>query len=655
MRMSLRRFTAVCLVGLGTAALAILEVRAQNGGARAARFKGDPGNTKYEAFDQIDQKNAGTLRVAWRHPAVAPELQQKYPELNVPRNFRSTPVMANGVLYASNGLGFVEAIDPSNGKTVWTQEPIEPGLDGLKGAQSARGVAYWSESGQERILSVRGNYLYALNAKSGKPVADFGTGGRVDLRPGLGPDTTAFNWVAPSPIIVRDVVIVGGQGRTSTPGEATIPPGDIRAFDVRNGRLKWQFHVVPRAGEFGVETWEKESWKYTGSGKAWSAMSVDEELGYVYVPTSSAANDWYGGERPGDNLFSDSLLCIDASTGKRVWHYQMVHHDLWDYDNPTAPILGDITVNGRTIKAVIQVTKHAFTFVFDRATGKPVWPIEERPVPQSSVPGEHTSRTQPYPSKPAPYDRQTFTVDDLIDFTPELRAEAIEISKTLVLGSMFTPPTLSSREPGGTRGTAYLPGWVGGANWGGAAFDPETGVLYVPSVTFPWVGGLVKGEDRFAYRNMSERLAERLGPQGLPLTRPPYGRITAIDLNTGEHVWMVPNGDGPRNHPLLKALHLPPLGNPGRAAPLLTRTLLFMGEGSPAGLSVPPGGGGPKFRAFDKKTGKVVAEIDLPAGTTGAPMTYVHNRTQYIVAAIAGTNYAPEFVALAVGAGSSSR
>ena len=298
--------------------------------------------------------------------------------------------MADGVLYASNGLGFVEAIDPSNGKTVWTQQPVEPGLDGLKGVQSARGVAYWPESGHERILSVRGSYLYALNAKSGTPVADFGASGRVDLRPGLGPETTTFNWVAPSPIIVKDVVIVGGQGRTATPGEATIPPGDIRAYDVRTGQLRWQFHVVPRAGEFGVETWENDSWKYTGSGKAWSAISVDEELGYVYVPTSSAANDWYGGERPGDNLFSDSLLCIDARTGKRVWHYQMVHHDLWDYDNPTAPILGDITVNGRRIKAVIQVTKQAFTFVFDRVTGKPVWPIEERPVPQSTVPGERT-------------------------------------------------------------------------------------------------------------------------------------------------------------------------------------------------------------------------------------------------------------------------
>jgi quinoprotein glucose dehydrogenase len=422
-----RHSFVIVLAALATvASLTISDMGAQNGARSGTRFKGDPGNTKYEAFDQINQQNAGTLRIAWRHPAVAPELRQQYADLNVPRNFRSTPLMADGVLYASNGLGFVEAIDPSSGATRWTQQPVEPGLDGLKGVQSARGVAYWPESGRERILSVRGNYLYALNAKSGAPVTDFGTGGRVDLRPGLGPETTAFNWVAPSPIIVKDVVIVGGQGRTATPGEATIPPGDIRAYDVRTGQLRWQFHVVPRAGEFGVETWQNDSWKYTGSGKAWSAISVDEELGYVYVPTSSAANDWYGGERPGDNLFSDSLLCIDARTGKRIWHYQMVHHDLWDYDNPTAPILGDITVDGRRIKAVIQVTKQAFTFVFDRVTGKPVWPIEERPVPASTVPGERSAKTQPHPTRPAPFDRQSFTVDDLIDFTPELRAEALE-------------------------------------------------------------------------------------------------------------------------------------------------------------------------------------------------------------------------------------
>jgi len=610
---------------------------------------GDPGNRKYAAIDLIDARNAGSLRIAWRRPAVARELTQKFPDLNVPRNVRSTPVMADGILYASNGVGLVEAFEPESGRLVWLQEPADPGIEGVRGVQSARSVAYWRDGDGARILSVRGNYLYALDARTGKPIVSFGVNGRVDLRPGLSPETTNFNWTAPSPIVVRGIVIVGGQGRTATPGEANIPPGDIRGYDVKTGTLRWQFHIVPRAGEYGVETWDKDSWKYTGSGKTWSAMSVDEELGYVYVPTSSAANDWYGGERPGDNLFTDSLLCLDAQTGKRVWHFQMVHHDLWDYDNPAAPILGDITVNRRRIKAVIQVTKQAFTFVFDRVTGAPVWPIEERPVPASTVPGEQAARTQPYPTKPKPFDRQTFTADDLIDFTPALHAEAVEIAKRFVLGSLFTPPTLKSDDPNGTQGTAYLPGWVGGANWTGAAFDPDTGILYVPSVTFPWVGGLVKGADRFTYRNTSERVAEKIGPQGLPLVKPPYGRITAIDLNTGDHVWMVPNGDGPRDHPALKALNLPPLGNPGRAAPLLTKTLLFVGEGSAAGLSIPPHGGGRMFRAYDKKTGKVIAAIELPAGTTGAPMTFVHNKTQYIIVAVAGVDHEPEFVALTAG------
>jgi glucose dehydrogenase len=640
-----QRGTLVALTAI-VAALGLFHARA---GGQAAPFRADPGSTKYAPFDLIDARNAGSLHIAWRRPAVAPELTKKYPDLNVPRNVRSTPVFVDGVLYASNGVGLVEAFEPESGRLVWMQEPVDPGIEGVRGVQSARTVAYWRDGDAARILSVRGNYLYALDARTGKPVATFGTNGRVDLRPGLGPDTANFNWVAPSPIVVKGIVVVGGQGRTATPGEAKIPPGDIRGYDAKTGELRWQFHVVPRAGEYGVETWTNDSWRYAGSAKAWSSISVDEELGYVYIPTSSAANDFYGGERPGDNLFSDSLLCLDAATGKRVWHFQMVHHDLWDYDNPTAPILGDITVDGRRIKAVIQVTKQAFTFVFDRVTGTPVWPIEERSVPASTVAGEQAAKTQPFPTKPKPFDRQTFTEDDLIDFTPALHAEALDIAKRLVLGSMFTPPTMKSDDPNGKQGTAYLPGWVGGANWVGAAFDPETGVLYVPSVTFPWVAGLVKGTDRFAYRNMSERLSEKIGPQGLPLTKPPYGRITAIDLNTGEHLWMVPNGDGPRNHPALKALNLPPLGNPGRAAPLLTKTLLFIGEGSAAGLSVPPHGGGNMFRAYDKKTGRVVASIELPAGTTGAPMTYVHGKTQYIVVAIAGVDHEPEFVALTAG------
>jgi quinoprotein glucose dehydrogenase len=443
-------------------------------------------------------------------------------------------------------------------------------------------------------------------------------------------------------------VIIGGQGWTNEGTQEHIPPGDVRAFDARTGKLRWTFHVVPRQDESGLDTWEKESWKETGSAKAWNFISADEELGLIYVPLSSAANEWYGGERPGANLYSDSLVCLDAATGVRKWHFQMVHHDLWDYDNPTAPVLAEITVNRRRIKAVVQVTKQAFTFVFDRVTGEPVWPIEERPVPKSSVPGEWTSPTQPFPTRPAPFDRQGLSDDDLIDFTPELKAEAREIVKQWTIGPMFTPPTVEGAD--GKKGTMYLPGWVGGANWGGAALDPETGVLYVPSVTFPWLGALIPGKGRFAYQQTRQRL-DRVpgpGPRGLPITKPPYGRITAIDLNTGNHLWMVPNGDGPREHPALKDLNLPPLGHMGRAAPLVTKTLLLVTEGSETGLSIPPGGGGKWLGAYDKKTGRRVARIPLPAGATGAPMSYMHAGRQFIVVAVAGEDHDPELIALAL-------
>jgi quinoprotein glucose dehydrogenase len=608
---------------------------------------GDAGSTKYAALDQITAANVASLQVVWRRPAAAAAIRQAHPKLVVPGNFRATPLKAGDYLYVSNALGVAEAIDPATGRTVWAQ-PVA--ADDLGGAGASRNLAYWAGPGDPRVFNVRGPHLYALDARTGAAIESFGVRGRVDLLAGLGASTTSFRWAAPGPLVVGDVVIIGGQGWTDSGTQHDLPPGDIRAYDVRTGRLRWTFHVVPRPGEPGIETWERESWKDTGSAKAWSLMSADEDLGLVYVPLSSAANEWYGGERPGANLYSDSLVCLDARTGERKWHFQMVHHDLWDYDNPTAPVLADITVNGRRIKAVVQVTKQAFAFVFDRVTGEPVWPIEERPVPASTVPGEWTAPTQPFPSRPAPFDRQGLTDDDLIDFTPELKAEAREIAAQWTIGPMFTPPTIEGTKPGEKKGTMYLPGWVGGANWGGAAVDPETGVLYVPSVTFPWLGALVPGTGRFQYQQTRKRLDREPGPgpRGLPITKPPYGRITAIDLNTGDHLWMTANGDGPRDHPALRHLNLPPLGQMGRAAPLLTRTLLFVTEGSATGLSIPPGGGGPRMRAFDKRTGRVVAEIPLPAGATGAPMTYLHGGRQYLVVAVAGEAYEPELVALAL-------
>jgi len=641
-----RRWAGVALVGAVVLAAPASSANVGTANGQWGSYAGDKASTKYSPLDQIDRNNARNLRIAWRRPAVADELRAKHPGLKFSNAFRSTPLMVGGVMYASNGIGLVEAFDPATGKTIWIQELPGEGDDVLRGSAS-RGIAYWADGEHARILAVRGPYLMAIDAKTGRLIDSFGDGGKVDLRLGLAAGPVAYSWSS-GPTIVRDVVAVGGT-MSDNPTRKESHRGDVRAYDVRTGRLRWTFHVVPQAGEYGVETWENDSWTYTGHANAWTMFSADEELGYLYVPLSSPTSDMYGGHRPGDNLFSDSIVCLRADTGERVWHFQTVHHDLWDYDLPAAPILGDITVGGRRIRAAIQLTKSAFAFAFDRVTGAPVWPIEERRVPASHTPGERTAPTQPFPTKPAPFDRQGVSLDDLIDFTPELRAEAEEIAKRYVLGPMFTPPSIRSTEPGGTQGTLQLPGSVGGANWGGGAFDPETGMLYVPSVTGAFAADLLPGDPE--HTNLRYVRGRRLfveGPRGLPLLKPPYGRITAIDLNTGEHKWMVPNGDGPRHHPALQHLRLPPLGQPGRAAPLLTRTLLFLGEGDPINGRTPPGGGGNRFRALDKSSGEVVWEFELPAGTTGAPMTYMHKGKQYVVVAIGGNRHPAEFVAFAL-------
>jgi len=379
-------------------------------------------------------------------------------------------------------------------------------------------------------------------------------------------------------------------------------------------------------------------------------FSADEELGYVYMPVTSPTNDMYGGHRGGDNLYGQSIVCVDATTGDRVWHFQTVHHGLWDYDLPAAPILMDITVDGREIKAVAQLTKQAFVFVFDRATGDPVWPIEERPVPQSGTPGEKTALTQPFPTKPPAFDRQGATIENLIDFTPELRAEAIAITDRYVIGPMFTPPSVRGDGPNDKRGTIQLPGSQGGADVQGGAFDPETGYLYIPSITSPFVADVLEGNpDRTNLAFVKGSRQWIGGPRGLPLFKPPYGRITAIDMNRGEIVWMAANGDGPRDHPAIQHLNLGKLGVPGRPGPLLTKTLLFLGEGStnrPGGARVPEGMppeivtnyGGRIFRAYDKATGDVVWETELPAGSIAPPVTYLADGRQYLLVASGDVN-----------------
>ena len=608
-------------------------------------YSGDLAATKYSPLDQINRNNVSRLKIAWRRPHIDAEFLAANPQLRIGNNFRSTPIMVGGVLYASNGAGLAEAIDPETGRTIWTQK-----IEGvLQPGTANRGLAYWGSGADARIITHRGRYLYALNPKTGAPVSSFGEGGRVDINKDLGPLGTTYNWTG-APLVMADVIVMGSSmAEQDSASKKEGEPGIVRGYDMRTGKLRWSFNPIPRAGEPGVDTWEDNSWSYTGAGNVWSLMSADEELGYVYLPTTSVTNDMYGGHRLGDNLFSSSIVCLDARTGKRVWHFQTVHHDLFDYDNPAAPILADITVDGRRIKAVVQVTKQSWAYVFDRVTGKPVWPIEERPVPASTVPGERASATQPIPTKPPAFDRQGISIDDLIDFTPELRAEAVEIVKNYVIGPVFTPPSVQGDGPSDKKGTIQMPGSVGGADWTGAAFDPDTGMLYVPSMTNPFIANLVPGDSantNLRYRAGSRALIQ--GPRGLPLVKPPYGRITALDLHRGETRWTKPNGDGPRDHPAIKHLNLGPLGHSVRASALVTKTLLFMTEGDQINVRTPPGGGGRKIRALDKATGETRWEMELEAGATGAPMTYLHKGKQYIVMAIGSVNHIAEFVALSL-------
>ena len=615
-------------------------------------FAGDAGSTKYSALDQIDAGNVGSLQIAWRRPIVDAAYRDMEPTLRYSNVSTAAPLIVDGVGYVPNAIGLVEAFDTASGETRWTQRPFE-GAGDLRGA-GTRGVAYWTDGSESRILAQRGEYLYALDPDTGEMFDDFGDGGRVHLTIGLA-EGARYRWGG-APTVVRDVVVLG-QSMSDTFETKEAIRGDVRAFDVRTGELRWVFHTIPQAGEYGTDSWADDSWQYSGHAPVWSLFSADDELGYVYMPVTSPTNDMYGGHRGGDNLYGQSSVAVAAGTGRRVWHFQTVHHGLWDYDPPAAPILMDITVDGREIKAVAQLTKQAFVFVFDRATGEPVWPIEERPVPQSGTPGEQTSLTQPFPTRPPAFDRQGATIENLIDFTPELRAEALAITDRYVIGPLFTPPSVSGDGPNDTRGTIQLPGSQGGSDVQGGAFDPETGILYIPSITSPFVADILEGNpDRtnLAYVKGSRQWIG--GPRGLPLFKPPYGRITAIDMNRGEIVWMTPNGDGPRNHPAIRHLNLGKLGVPGRPAPLLTKTLLFLGEGStnlPGGARVPEGMppeivtnyGGRMFRAYDKATGDVLWETELPAGTIAPPVTYMSGGKQYLLVSAGDTDTPGETLA----------
>jgi quinoprotein glucose dehydrogenase len=633
---------------------------------------GDAANTHYSPLDQINRANVKNLRIAWRWKGENFGPRPEY-------NFEVTPLMVGGALYLPVGSRpDVVAIDAASGENLWMWRFDE----GDRGRDAPwhhhRGLSYWTDhQGDDRILAVTSGYqLVALNAKNGRLYPDFGKNGIVDLYEGLDrpvPQNGLIGLTSP-PIVVGDVVVVGASLQDgSVPKSRANVAGFIRGYDVRTGRRLWIFHTIPQPGEFGNDTWEKDSWSYTGNTGVWAPMSADEQLNYVYLPVETPTSDFYGGHRPGNNLFANSLVCIDAKTGKRIWHFQLTHHEIWDFDIASAPNLIDITVGGRSIRAVAQVSKQAFTYVFDRVTGEPVWPILEKPVPQSDVPGERTSPTQPFPTRPAPFDRQGVTSDDLIDFTPEIKAEALKIAKQYRSGPLYTPASVY--DPNGTRGTLILPNFTGGASWHGAAVDPESGTLYVPSATIEQAIALVHDAKRsdVDYIRLTGAAAGAgpaaggqppfgsplntglvmpgpLRPFGLPLFKPPWGRITAIDLNSGEHSWMVPNSDTPpeiRNHPALKGVDIPKTGTPERSGLLVTKTLLFAGEGGGV-FATPRGAGGPWLRAIDKKTGEVIYQFKLPANQNGLPMTYMAGGKQYIAVAVAAPGAPGELVALTV-------
>jgi quinoprotein glucose dehydrogenase len=616
-------------------------------------YGGTYASARYSPLDQITRDNVGQLRVAWRWRSPDHELMDRDPLIET-FVYEGTPLMVGGVLYVSTSLSQVVALDAATGQTLWRHDPEVWRLPTPPNhGWVHRGVAHWTDGREERIFIGTGNaYLVALDARTGQAIPSFGVGGRIDLTAGLGrPVNRMLYSVTSPPVVVRDVVVVGAS-ILDYPVTHAMPPGHVRGFDARTGRVRWIFHAIPRAGEAGNETWEQGSWKTGGGANVWAPMSADEELGYVYLPFSTSANDYYGGHRPGDNLFAESLVCLEAATGRRVWHYQVVRHGLWDYDLPAAPNLADVTVDGRRVKAVAQVTKQGFVFVFDRVTGRPLWPIEDRPVPQSTVPGEKTAATQPFPTRPAPIDRQGVRPDDLMDFTPELRRQALAILERYDIGPLYTPPT--------ERGTVMLPGIAGGASWSGAAVDPATGWLYVTSRTIPFVAKLSApvwpnpAVDR--YFADPESL---WGPNDLPLFKPPYGRIVAIDLNTGEHAWTVPLGEGPRDHPRLAALNLPRLGSVRRGFPLLTSTLLFAAqEGRVVSVGPPKDRAytriftwatvDPSLEVFDKTTGALLARIPLPANAQGNLMTYMVRGKQYIVMPVGGANLPAELIALAL-------
>lgn len=679
-RHSARVLTLICWFCLG---IFMHGVTAQHGAVDGEwpTYGGDLGHTRYSPLSQIDAANFANLEIAWRFKTDNLGPSPEY-------RLQSTPLMIDGVLYSTAGSRrAVIALDAVSGELLWMHR-FEEGdrAENAPRQLSGRGLAYWSDGDDHRILYVTPGYqLIALDAGTGQQVEGFGNAGVVDLKLNLDQQIDPVDsdiGLHATPMIAKDVVVIGAAHSTGgNPRSRENVKGYVRGFDVRTGERLWIFHTIPLPGEYGNESWLNDSASYTGNAGVWAQISIDPELNTVYLPIETATGDYYGAYRPGNNLFADSLVAVDLHTGERKWHFQLVHHGIWDHDIPCAPILLDIVVDGRPIKAVAQPTKQAFLYVFDRVTGEPVWPIQEQPVEIGDVPGEWYAPTQPFPTRPPAYDRQGTSIEDLIDFTPELRAQALEIASWHKLGPLFTPPVVSNIN--GPLGTLIAPATGGGTNWPGGSFDPETNILYVSSNSSVASLGVVPpypGQSDMAYIQGSAatgprttggagssadggrvefNAAQRALPestrgrpplnllvQGLPLLKPPYGVISAIDMNSGSLLWQIPHGETPdevRNHPLLQGMEIPRTGQNGSVGTLVTASLLLAGE--PETTANAQGEQVAYLRAYDKSTGAEVGAIELPAPQSGSPMTYSIADEQYLVIAVSGSRYSGELIA----------
>ena len=642
----------LCLTLLGLAVASVCWAQEGTANGEWRHYAGDLASTRYSPLDQIDSTNFNDLELAWRLKTDNFGPQPEY-------NFESTPLMVDGVVYTTAGTRrAVVAVDAGTGELLWMHR-LDEGARGAAAPRqlSGRGLAYRDDGGAGQIVYVTPGYqLVVLDAATGRRVPSFGTDGIVDLMQNMDQEIDPISGeigLHATPMVAGDTIIIGAAHVPGgAPRSMRNTKGYVRGFDANTGARRWIFHTIPGGDEFGNDTWLNESWRYTGNTGVWGQISVDTELGIVYLPTEMPTNDYYGGHRHGDNLFSDSIVAVDLETGDRLWHYQVIHHDVWDWDFPCAPVLVDVEIDGRPgiTKIVAQPSKQGWLYVLDRETGEPIWPIEERAVEASDVPGELLALTQPFPTRPPAYDRQGISVDDLIDFTPELRAEALELVAKFRLGPIFTPPVVA--DPDGRYGTLMLPSTGGGTNWPGGSVDPETGIFYQFSFTSVVSLGLVNDparSDMDFIRGNPAGVAPRdrsLNIRGLPLVKPPWGRISAIDLKTGDIIWQIAHGETPdnvREHPDLQGVTIPRTGRQGRVGTLITKTLVIAGEGGT--FTTPSGEVGAMLRAYDKATGEEVGAVYMPASVSGSPMTYLHDGTQYIVLAVSGGGHPGELLA----------